>query len=144
MDYLEAKTVVGGVARGVTMGGNLAMLVSSIGTDTWWRRPGGIVLLEDETESPYRIDRMITQLRRSGYFDGVAGIVTGSFHECGPPEEIEPILVERLADLGVPLLIWANVGHGGHFQTFPIGIAAELDADGGSLTLREPPLVPAG
>jgi muramoyltetrapeptide carboxypeptidase len=41
------------------------------------------------------------------------------------------------------MIAWANVGHGGYFQTFPIGIAAELDADAGTLQLLDPPLVPA-
>jgi muramoyltetrapeptide carboxypeptidase len=54
------------------------------------------------------------------------------------------VLVERLADLGVPMIAWANIGHGGYFQTFPIGVAAELDADHKTLRLLDPPLVPAG
>ncbi len=142
--YREAKTVVGGTARGVTMGGNLSLLVSSVGTDTGWPARGGIVLIEDESEDDYRLDRMLTQLRRSGYFDGVAGIVAGTFTNCGEPAVVEAVLVERLADLGVPMIAWANVGHGGYFQTFPIGIAAELDADATTLRLLDPPLVPAG
>jgi len=62
---------------------------------------------------------MLTQLRRSHYFGGVAGIVTGTFSNCGDAAVIEPVLLERLADLGVPMIAWANVGHGGYFQTFP-------------------------
>jgi muramoyltetrapeptide carboxypeptidase len=85
---------------------------------------------------------MLTQLRRSGYLDGVAGIVTGSFTGCGPAGDIEAILTERLADLGAPMIAWANIGHGGRFQTFPIGIAAELDADARTLRLLDPPLLP--
>ena len=75
------------------------------------------------------MDRMLTQLRRSGYLDGVAGIIGGTFTGCGAPALIEEILAERLGDLGVPLLAWANIGHGGHQQAYPIGIAAELDAE---------------
>jgi muramoyltetrapeptide carboxypeptidase len=82
-EYREAKTIVGGTARGVTMGGNLSLLVSSIGTDTALPARGGIVLIEDESEEDYRLDRMLTQLRRSAYFDGVAGIVSGTFYHCG-------------------------------------------------------------
>ena len=41
------------------------------------------------------------------------------------------------------MLMRAYVGHGGHFQTFPIGVAAELDADAGILRLLDPPLIPA-
>ena len=104
---------------------------------------GGILILEDESEEDYRIDRMLTQLLRAGYLDNVAGIVTGTFTNCGPLEDISAILTERLGNLGVPMISWANVGHGGHFQTFPIGVAAELDADACTVRFYDPPLVPA-
>lgn len=140
--YDQAVSVVGGTARGTTLGGNLSLLASSLGTDTCLPARGGILLIEDEQEDDYRIDRMLTQLRRSGYLDGVAGIVAGTWNNCGTVEQIHPVLVDRLQDLGVPLIAWANVGHGGHFQTFPIGVRAELDADARTLRLLEPPLVP--
>lgn len=143
IEYPDAVSVVGGRARGVTLGGNLTMLTSSIGTDTSWPARGGILLIEEESEDDYRIDRMLTHLRRSGYLDGVAGIVTGTFTGCGEPALIQQILVERLGGLGVPMIAWANVGHGGHVQTYPIGVAAELDADAGTLRLLDPPLRPA-
>jgi muramoyltetrapeptide carboxypeptidase len=142
MAFPRARTIVPGVARGVTMGGTLTLLTSSLGCDTSWQARGGIVLIEEVEEEDYRVDRMLTQLRRSGYLDGVAGIVTGTFTDCGPAEDIEAILIERLADLGVPMIAWANIGHGGNFQTFPVGIAAELDADARTLRLLDPPLVP--
>ncbi len=141
--YPDAVTVAGGTARGVTLGGNLCLLTSSVGTDTSVPARGGILLIEDENEADYRIDRMLTQLRRSGYLDGVAGIVGGTFTGCGEPGQIEAILAERLGELGVPLIAWANVGHGGYFQTFPLGVAAELDAGSRTLRLLDPPLVPA-
>jgi muramoyltetrapeptide carboxypeptidase len=141
--YPMASRVVGGRARGVTLGGNLSLLTSSLGTDTSRPARGGILLVEDSGEQDYRLDRMLTQLRRAGYLDGVAGIVAGTFTGCGEPGPIEDILTERLGDLGVPMIAWANVGHGGYFQTFPIGIAAELDADAATLRLLDPPLKPA-
>jgi muramoyltetrapeptide carboxypeptidase len=141
--YPRGTTLVGGVARGVTVGGCLTLLSSSVGTDTSRAAGGGILLIEDVEEADYRIDRTLTQLRRSGYLDGVAGIITGTFEDCGEPAEIEAIVHERLGDLGVPLLAWANVGHGGYFQTFPIGVAAELDADAKTLRLLDAPLRPA-
>lgn len=72
--------------------------------------------------------------------DRRAGQLTGTFTDCGSPELIQDILAERLGPLGVPMIAWANVGHGGRFQTFPIGIAAELDADTATLRLLDPPL----
>ena len=142
--YPDAVTVAGGTARGVTLGGNLSLLTSSVGTDTALPARGGILMIEEESEADYRIDRMLTQLRRSGYLDGVAGIIGGTFTGCGEPGQIEVILAERLGDLGVPLIAWANVGHGGYFQTFPIGVAAELAADSHTLRLLDPPLIPVG
>ena len=141
--YPEASTIAGGTAVGRTMGGNLTLLASSIGTDTSWPAEGGILLIEDIDEAEFRIDRMLTQLRRSGYLRGVSGIVAGTFVNCGDRELIQRILAERLGDLGVPMIAWANVGHGGYFQTFPLGVAAELNADTRSLRLLDPPLCPA-
>ena len=140
IEYPQAVTVVPGAARGVTGGGTLSLLVSSLGTCTSRPARGGILLLEDVTEEEYRIDRMLTQLRRSGYLDGVTGIVAGTFTDCGLPETIQDILAERLGSLGVPMIAWANVGHGGRFQAFPVGIAAELDAGAATLRLLDPPL----
>ncbi len=142
LEFRQSRPVVGGRARGVTLGGNLCLLTSSLGTSTSRPADGGILLLEDESEEDYRVDRMLTQLRRSGYLDGVAGIVAGSFSNCGPPEVIEDILNERLGHLGVPMIVGADIGHGGPNQAFPIGIAAELDADAGTVRLLDPPLVP--
>ena len=138
--YPQAVPLVPGVARGVTTGGTLSLLTSSLGTGTSRPARGGILLLEDVGEAPYRVDRMLTQLRRSGYLDGVQGIVAGRFSGCEPPELIQDILAERLGPLAVPMLAWANVGHGGSFQTFPLGIAAELDADRATVRLLDPPL----
>ena len=140
IQYPRAVTVIPGLARGVTTGGTLSLLASSLATGTSRPARGGILLLEDVNEEDYRIDRMLTQLRRSGYLDGVAGIVAGTFTGCGPPEVIQDILTERLGALGVPMIAWANVGHGGQFQAFPYGIAAELDATTATLRLLDPPL----
>jgi muramoyltetrapeptide carboxypeptidase len=142
LSFDTAVTVVGGRAEGRTAGGNLSLVASSIGTDTSWRPDDAIVLLEDEDEDDGRIDGMLTQLRRSGYLASAVGVIAGTWHACGPVESIHPVLVDRLADLGVPVLTWANLGHGGHVQTFPIGVRAVLDADARTLRFLEPPLEP--
>ena len=141
--YPGGLAMTGGTATGVTMGGCLTLLTSSIGTDTCWPAAGGILLIEEESEADYRIDRMLTQLRRSGYLDGVAAVIAGTFTGCGEQAAIEEILAERLGDLGVPVLARANVGHGGYFQAFPIGVAATLDTAAATLRLLDPPLRPA-
>ena len=142
--FADAVTLADGIARGITLGGNLTLLSSSVGTDTSRPADGGILLLEEEHEEPYRVDRMLTQLRRCGYLDGVAAIIGGTFTGCGEPGQIEEILAERLGDLGVPMLAWANIGHGGYQQAYPVGIAAELNAGARTLRLLDPPLIPGG
>jgi muramoyltetrapeptide carboxypeptidase len=139
----DARTLVGGTADGVTAGGNLSLLTGSVGTSTSWTPPGGIVLLEDENEDAPRTDIMLTHLRRAGYFANAAAVVAGKFTELGESsaEEMQSVLDDRLGDLGVPVITGANFGHGGHVQTWPIGVPARLDADARTLTFLEPPLV---
>lgn len=141
LHFPGARAVNPGTARGVTCGGNLTMLASSLATGTSWPPGDGIWLLEEVNEAPYRVDRQLTQLRRSGYLDDVAGIIAGTFTGCGDPLLIDEILTERLGSLGVPMITGANVGHGPGTQPFPLGIAASLDAAACTVTLLDPPLI---
>lgn len=142
--FPHSNAVNKGTARGVTCGGNLTMLAASLGTPTSWPARGGIWMVEETNEAEYRVDRLLTQLRRSGYLDGVQGIIAGTFTGCGDQALVQEILAERLGTLGVPMITGANLGHGDRTQTFPIGIAAELDAAEGALRLLDPPLEPPG
>jgi muramoyltetrapeptide carboxypeptidase len=129
---------VGGRARGVLVGGTLALLANTVGTPEHRPARGGLAVLEDVAEPAYRIDSMLTQLLRTGWFDGVAGIILGSWRDCGPAAH--ETLVERLAPLGVPLVSGLPFGHALPQLTVPLGAEAELDADAGSLTLVQPAL----
>jgi muramoyltetrapeptide carboxypeptidase len=97
-------------------------------------------VLEDVGEAVYRLDRMLTQLLRTGWFDGVAGIALGSWAKCGDPARIRSLMVERLGPLGVPILWELGFGHIPSAPTVPLGVEAELDAGAGTLTLLEPAL----
>ena len=79
----DASCVVSGRASGVTVGGTLALLASTIGTAESRPASGGIVVLEDITEPAYRLDNLLTQLLRSGWFDGARGIALGTWVDCG-------------------------------------------------------------
>ncbi|UKY53665.1 S66 peptidase family protein [Streptomyces inhibens] len=137
-----ARPLVPGRARGVTVGGCLAMLATELGTP-WARRgaAGGLLLLEDVGEPPYRIDRALTQLLRAGWLDGVNGIVLGSWARCGPYERVREVLVDRLGGLGVPVAEEFGFGHGDSALTLPLGVPAELDATAGTLSFAHPALV---
>lgn len=137
----RGTAMVPGRARGVTLGGCLSMLTSDLGTPH--ARTGardGLVLLEDIGEQPYRIDRMLTQLLRTGWLDGVVGIALGSWAGCGPYDTVRPVLLDRLGGLGVPVVEEFGFGHCEGALTIPFGVSAELDVDAGELTLDEPAL----
>jgi muramoyltetrapeptide carboxypeptidase len=130
-----------GRAEGVLVGGNVALLASSLGTRDRVTADGSIVVLEDIGEEVYKLDRLFTQLLRAGWFDGVRGIVLGDFSDCGSPESVRALALDRLAPLGVPMLWGAPIGHEPRNLAFPLGVPAVLDADAGTLQLREPALL---
>ncbi|MEU2235719.1 LD-carboxypeptidase [Streptomyces vietnamensis] len=136
-----ARALTPGRARGVTLGGCVSLLAADLGTPHGRASArGGLLLLEDVGEEPYRLDRILTQLLRSGWLDGVAGIGLGSWEECGPYEEVRAVLADRLGGLGVPVLEEMGFGHSPTALTLPLGLPAVLDADAGTLTLEEPAL----
>lgn len=138
------QTLVGGRARGRLLGGNLELVTRSIGTPWQLDTRGAILVLEDVDEAPYRVDRMLMQLRLAGLLDGVAGIVFGDSPTCLVHPEGRPsltlfeVLGELLAPLGVPLLYGFPCGHSRYRATLPLGCLAELDAGAGTLTVLEP------
>ena len=129
--------LVPGRASGVLTGGNLALLAALAGT-RYAARPatGGIALLEDVTEEPYRIDRMLGQLLQAGWFDGVAGFALGSWLDCGDHDELAAVFRARLGPLGVPILAGLPIGHGSPQLTVQLGAPAELDTSNGILRQR--------
>jgi muramoyltetrapeptide carboxypeptidase len=94
-------------------------------------------MLEDVGEEGYRLDRLLTQLLRSGWFEGARGVVLGGFTGCGPPEDVLELVTDRLVPLGLPTVLGAPFGHVPRNLAFPLGVPAVLDADAGTLTLRE-------
>ncbi|HEX6248242.1 MAG TPA: DUF4031 domain-containing protein [Nocardioidaceae bacterium] len=135
------EPLVGGRTEGPLVGGNLSLLAAGTGTPTALPAEGCIAVLEDVDESPYRLDRLLTQLLRSGWFDGVRGIALGGFSGCGVEASLRVVFEDRLAPLGVPVLLGVPVGHAEHNLALPLGVHAVLDADAGTLTLREPALL---
>lgn len=122
----------GGRAEGVLTGGNLTLLASLLGTPyAPGPAAGAIAFLEDVGEAPYRVDRMLTQLLQAGWFDGVAGIVLGTWTGCG---DLDAIFADRLLPIGVPILAGVPVGHGPRQLTIRLGARATLDT--GTLVLR--------
>ncbi len=130
-----------GRAQGLLTGGNLSVLAALCGTRESPRFAGAIVLLEDVNESPYRLDRALTQLLAAGAFRDVAGIALGDFWRCDAAQGAPPVrttamevLVERLTPLGVPIVAGMPVGHGSRNAALAFGVEVAFDADAGTLS----------
>jgi muramoyltetrapeptide carboxypeptidase len=133
-----ASVMVPGSATGTLLGGNLTLLASSIGTPDMPDLAGAILLIEDVDEPPYKVDRMLTQLLRSGALRGVAGVAVGQFTRCADhwPVTVAEVLRERLSGLGVTVLGGLPIGHGAGQLTVPLGVSATLDVAAETLTVR--------
>ncbi|QEU90585.1 S66 peptidase family protein [Streptomyces kanamyceticus] len=138
----DARALVGGRARGVTLGGCVSLLAAELATPhARASARGGLLCIEDIGEEAYSLDRILTQLLRARWLEGVAGIVLGSWKECEPHDEVRALLADRLGGLGVPVLSEFGFGHCDGALTVPFGVPGELDADAGTLTLDVPALV---
>ena len=125
----EGVTLKSGSGSGILCGGNLTTLCHLIGTPFAPSFADKILFLEDRAEAPYKIDRMLMQMKLAGCFQGLAGIVLGSFEDCGPVEEIFRSINDIFSDYHVPIIAGMNAGHGNPNLTLPMGIEATLDAD---------------
>ncbi|MEO6878640.1 MAG: LD-carboxypeptidase, partial [Gemmatimonadaceae bacterium] len=141
----DAHVLHGGSARGRLVGGNLALVVSLMGTPYELSLDGAILVLEDVNEPVYRIDRMVTQLRLSGALERLAGIAFGRFTEIpddGPddgPEagrSLDDVLREVADHANVPCVANIPLGHIDDQWTVPLGATAQLNADAKTLNVE--------
>jgi muramoyltetrapeptide carboxypeptidase len=132
----HGKTVRSGSGAGVVCGGNLTTLCHLVGTPFAPDFKDKILFLEDRAEAPYRIDRMLAHMKLAGCFEGLVGIVLGSFEDCGPLEDVIRIVADAFAGTPVPILAGLDAGHGKNNFTLPFGIPAMLDADGHCLSYQ--------
>lgn len=147
-NYLENKTLSplqgkgwgGGTATGRLLPANLTVATHLLGTSLQPCLEGVILALEDVTELPYRIDRMLTQWRLSGLLHKVAGIAFGRFSRCEAPAEsmswsVEEVLRDRAQDLNCPIVSNLPFGHDGVNAVLPVGEMVTLNGDQGELSL---------
>ncbi len=160
------RVVRPGAATGRLTGGNLSLVAATIGTPFEIETRGRIVFLEEVDEKPYRVDRMLTQLLLAGKLRDAAAVVFGRNvpdAETLPLEEkqlaglkpgarvrpparaqardfeqtTDDVIAERLAPLGVPVMIGLPFGHIDDYCTLPLGIRAAMDTRTGELEIRE-------
>jgi muramoyltetrapeptide carboxypeptidase len=126
----------------VLVGGSLSVIVSMLGTPWALETRGRLLFLEDVNEKPYRIDRMLTQLRQAGALDGIAGVVFGEMAGCTAGENervtVRDVIGEAFAGAPYPVAFGLPSGHGAGTLTLPFGVRARLAGE--RLTLLESPL----
>jgi muramoyltetrapeptide carboxypeptidase len=117
---------------GPIVGGNLSLVHAMAAAQRLVVPEGAVLALEDVTEAPYRVDRMLTSLRLAGVLQRASAIVFGGFDRCGPGPDgrsVEEVLAERTRDLGIPVLRGAPFGHAAHNEAFVLGRAARVEGD---------------
>lgn len=132
---IQTFTLIPGKAKGEIVGGNLTMIVNSIGTPYEIETANKILFLEDVSEAPYRVDRILTHLLHSKKLDRVRGIVFGQMTDCEPTPHTSNVdvwmavryaLESFLKDRNIPTICNFPAGHGSPQITFPIGTTVEL------------------
>lgn len=143
VDVLAGSPLAGAPGGQITaplVGGNLAVLAALAGTPDALHAAGCVLLLEEVGEAPYRVDRLLTQLRASGALDGVVGVAVGTPVACDPPlarpsGTFADVIAERLGDLDVPVVTDLPIGHMPHQQAVLHGGEVLLDGANGTLAM---------
>lgn len=139
-DISPLTTISGGIAEGELVGGNLCLLVSTLGTKFEVDTKGKLLLIEDVGEEPYRVDGLLNQLRMAGKLKDLAGVIIGDFADATPKKEPQSVSLDTvfnhyLGALGIPVVSGFKIGHCEPHFAIPLGVPAKLDADGKTLTV---------
>ncbi|MSP25636.1 MAG: LD-carboxypeptidase [Myxococcales bacterium] len=138
--FAGLRTHVQGGVTGRLFGGNLTLLHACAAAGRLHPPAGGILVIEDVGERPYRIDRMLATLVAGGHLARLGGIVVADFTECAPTTDgvtVARVIGELLEPLGIPLASGLAVGHGVRNMPVAFGVPARLEAlaSGASLVL---------
>lgn len=132
-----------GTANARILGGNLAVFTTMLGTDFFPDMKDKILLLEDIDEKPYKIDRMLNQLRLAKVFKGLKGVILGRFVECYEQDpnkktlSLGEVIEHYLKGLKIPTIYTFPHGHIKDFITIPIGLKVGLNATKGTVEFLE-------
>ena len=139
LDSLQGKPGIAGTATGLLLPANLTVATHLLNTSLQPELENVILALEDVTEYPYRIDRMLTQWRMMGVLKQVKGIALGRFSRCDPYPgtsswTVNEVLRDRLEDLGIPIVYDLPFGHDGVNAALPVGQVVKLEGETGNLS----------
>lgn len=132
----EVEFLVPGQARGPLVGGCLSLMVSMLGTSFAPVTDGAILFLEDVGEAPYRVDRMLTQLRAAGAFDAIRGVMFGTMRNCKDAyNDVRDVIRDVLSGASFPVAFGLESGHSETNLSLRLGANAQLDVARGRFYL---------
>ena len=140
---LEPGSVLApGRATGVLAGGCLSLLVALEGTAERMQTEGRVIFWEDVNEEIYRLDRMLTQLRRAGKWRNPAGVIIGALegitrNRRPDPEALSALLAEHFGGAPYPVISGWPSGHSSRNRTLPLGVSVTIDTARGAVTQDE-------
>ncbi len=142
LEHLSYPTTLrGGIGEGNLVGGCLSILTATLGTPFAFSPGKAILFLEDVGEAPYRVDRMLTQLKQAGIFEELAGVVLGEMNGCRGKDEDPTLLLsvvsDIFADYSYPVGFGLPAGHGRENFTLPLGTRVRLDGERNTLEFLE-------
>jgi muramoyltetrapeptide carboxypeptidase len=136
----RAEVLAGGAGEGPLVGGCLSLLASLCGTPEAVSGEGAVLFWEDVGEDTYRLDRMLTQLDRSGTFDRLQGMIIGSISPGArggeSPQTVGAWLRDYFAGAPFPVVCGFPAGHLPRTRTLPLGAPVRVDADAGLIEFR--------
>jgi muramoyltetrapeptide carboxypeptidase len=146
MDYRLARSAIhrAGVAEGPIVGGCLSLLASVAGTPYEPPLDGAILFWEDVHEEPFRLDRMLAQLRHAGWLGRIRGMIVGRLLDCRAAKRendvpLRDILDAHLVGTDYPVVTDFPAGHAPGQRALPLGVPARLDTRSGRLDVGHAP-----
>jgi muramoyltetrapeptide carboxypeptidase len=139
-------TVVSGSATGPITGGNLTLIMATLGTPYEIDTDNRILFIEEVSEEPYDLDRYLTQLDAAGKFKKCRGVVFDRMSSVKPANygagfnsslSKEEVIEDRFKNYNFPVCLGLSLGHVADKPTIPIGIKVKLDADNGRISILE-------
>ncbi len=138
--FWDLQVLSPGSARGPLIGGNLTTICHLLGTPYALSLSGQVLFVEDHNEAPYRLDRLLQQLRLSGSLTGLKAIILGSFTCCGEIQPVWDIFAALGEFLGIPVMAGLPAGHQPDNFTLPLGAGVEVDTATRTVRTDLPPV----
>lgn len=138
-EFTPGQVLRPGIVTAKVLGGNLTCLAHLLATPFLPDLEKVMLLVEDCSEAPYRLDRYFTQLKLSGKLERIAALLLGEFHECGDRALIHDTILGLTREYRFPIVADLPFGHGSMNEVMPLNLEFSLNTHEGTLRAVESP-----